>query len=112
MNQTGTTASAATPGKSDATAGEHRRSPRKRTLKEARVVLTDRTTMDCLVRDMSAQGARLAFGAPVTLPTTFSLLMVASEKLIPAELLWQRGLLAGIAFTGPERQARARPAQG
>jgi hypothetical protein len=68
--------------------------------------------MDCLVRDMSPEGARLVFGAPVTLPKTFSLLLVASEKLVPAELHWQRGLSAGIVFTGPERQAPVRPAQG
>jgi hypothetical protein len=111
MDQTEIEAGAAT-GKPESAGAEHRRAPRKRTLKEARVVLTDWTTMDCLVRDMSASGARLAFGAPVTLPKTFSLLMVAAEKLIPAELLWQRGLLAGIAFTGPDRPAPARPAQG
>lgn len=86
----------------------HRGAHRKRTLKEAKVILTDSTVMDCLVRDISEGGARLAFGDAFTLPKEFRLLVVSTNTVFPARLLWQRGLTAGIGFTGPEEPAPAR----
>jgi hypothetical protein len=86
----------------------HRSSHRQRTLKAAKVILTDWTTMDCTIRDISAGGARLVFGDAFTLPEEFRLLIVSSNTIFPARLLWQRGLTAGVGFTGPEEPAPAR----
>jgi hypothetical protein len=86
-------------------AADKRRSRRQKTLKSGHLILSDWTTMDCTVRDLSPEGAKLVFGGPPALPKTFSLVVHSTDKLIPAELLWQRGLSAGIAFTGPERPA-------
>ena len=82
---------------------EERRSTnahRRRTLKKGRVVLSDSTVMDCLVRDLTETGARLEFAAPVGLPPDFRLLVVGSNLLMPSALSWQRGLSAGVHFTG------------
>lgn len=81
---------------------DERRLPgqRRRTLKKGRVVLSDTTVMDCLVRDLSEAGARLEFAAAVGLPEKFRLLVVGSNLLHPAALSWQRGLSAGVRFTG------------
>ncbi len=81
---------------------DERRLPghRRRTLKKGRVVLSDSTVMDCLVRDLSETGARLEFAAAVGLPETFRVLVVGSNLLHPATLSWQRGLSAGVHFTG------------
>ena len=94
----------------DLTAGglEQRGTRRQRMLKEAKVVLADWATIDCSIRDLSSTGARLVFGGPTPLPESFEVLMVSAEKLIPAELVWQRGLAAGVHFTGPERNAPPR----
>ena len=87
---------------------DRRRSGRQRTLKEAKVVLSDWTTVDCMIRNRTENGARLVFGGPTTLPRNFELLVISAATLVPVELLWQRGLAAGIAFTGPERPAPPR----
>jgi hypothetical protein len=89
----------------DASGPEHRHAQRRRTLKQGRVILTDSTTMDCTIRDLSEGGARLVFGGATQLPKTFALLLLSDHTRRPAELLWQRGLSAGIAFTGPATAA-------
>jgi len=89
--------------------GEHNRSAhRQRTLKAAKVVLTDWTTIDCTIRDISATGARLVFSAAFALPETFRVITVMANTIVPVRLLWQRGTAAGVAFTGPEEPATAR----
>lgn len=89
--------------------GEHHRHVhRQRTLKAAKVILTDWTTVDCTIRDISPDGARLVFGDAFSLPQEFRLLNVSNNTIRPARLLWQRGLMAGVAFAGPEEPAPAR----
>jgi hypothetical protein len=78
-----------------------RSTARRRTLKSGKVVLTDWTVFDCVIRDLSETGARLDFGGPVELPQEFRLLVVTSNLLIPTELAWVRGSSAGVRFTGP-----------
>ena len=87
---------------------DRRSSRRMRTLKQGRIVLSDWTVIDCLIRDMSDEGARLALGGLSELPQAFRLLVISSNMLFPAELEWQRSLLAGIRFTGPAREAPPR----
>ena len=82
-------------------------SPRRRTLKKGKVVLSDATIMDCLVRNLSETGARLEFGGPVSLPPNFRVLVVGSNVLVPTALSWQRGLSAGVTFTGGGEPAPA-----
>jgi hypothetical protein len=86
----------------------HRSTHRKRTLKAAKVVLTDWTTIDCTIRDISKDGVRLVFGDAFTLPQEFRVLIVMTNTIAPVRLLWQRGQTAGVAFTGPEEPAHAR----
>ena len=80
---------------------EHRREHRKRTLKQGRVVLSDSTAIDCSLRDMSDNGARLVFAGAVSLPDEFRLYNVSDKVIVPVRLKWQRGLEAGVKFTGP-----------
>jgi hypothetical protein len=80
---------------------EHRASQRRRALKGGKVVLSAQVVLDCLIRDISASGARIEFGAPTKLPDAFRLLIPSSNLLIPATPAWQTGLAAGIRFTGP-----------
>jgi hypothetical protein len=81
--------------------GEHRQARRRRTLKQARVVLSDWTNIDCQLRDVSEEGAHLVFGAAVSLPREFRLHNVSDRSIAPVKLEWQRGLEAGVTFTGP-----------
>lgn len=87
---------------------EHRKAHRRRMLKEGKVVLSDRTVIDCLIRDLSEGGARLEFGAPMELPDGFELLIASQNLLVPSAPAWQHGLRAGIRFTGPGKAAAGR----
>ena len=80
--------------------GNNRSGHRRRTLKQARVVLTDSTVMDCKLRDISEEGAHLVFGGPISLPEEFRLYNVSDRLMVRAKLEWQRGLEAGVSFTG------------
>ncbi len=84
---------------------EHRDTHRQRTLKRGRAVLDDRSTIDCTIRDISKSGAHLIFGDAFKLPETFRLIIVMSSTVVPVTLQWQRGMEAGVAFTGPEEPA-------
>jgi hypothetical protein len=84
-----------------ATFVERRGSPRRRMLKQARVLLNDRATLDCTIRDMSETGARLVFGAAMQLPETFTLLCVSAETRFDVRVAWRKGLAVGVAFIGP-----------
>jgi hypothetical protein len=84
----------------DADDGNNRSEHRRRTLKQARVVLSDSTVMDCKLRDLSEDGARLIFGGPISLPEEFRLYNVSDGLIAPAKLEWQRGFEAGVSFTG------------
>lgn len=81
---------------------------RRRTLKEGRVILSESSSIDCVMRDLSAEGARLRFAGPTQLPERFQVLVVSEQALFPAERMWQRGLDAGIRFTGPQQPAPPR----
>ena len=87
---------------------EGRTSFRRRTLKQGRVILSESTVMDCLIRDLSEGGARLEFGALTQLPNEFRLLIVSSNMVVPASVAWQRGQSVGVYFTGPGEPAPAR----
>jgi len=86
----------------------HRSAHRQRTLKAAKVILTDWTMIDCTIRDISKDGARLVFGDAFALPQEFRVLIVMTNTIVPVRLLWQRGLTAGVTFTGPEEPAHGR----
>ena len=83
---------------------EHRRTRRQRTLKQGKVVLSDWTTLDCTIRDINAEGAKIVLGGATSLPPEFRLISVVSNTIVPVRLEWQRGLSAGVAFAGPEEQ--------
>jgi hypothetical protein len=92
---------------------EHRHARRQRTLKQARVVLSEWTTIDCKLRDVSEEGAHLVFGGAISLPEEFRLHNVSDASITPVKLKWQRGLEAGVTFTGPrEPLAPLKPLSG
>lgn len=90
---------------------ERRRAHRRRTLREAKAILSDRTLWDCLVRDVTEDGANLAFGDVATLPSEFRLLVVTRRTVRPVRVLWQRGAEVGVAFNGPEEPAPGGPSR-
>ncbi len=86
---------------------ENRQAHRQRTLKQARAVLGESMVVDCKLRDMSDDGAHLVFGGAVALPAEFRLYNVSDGWIVPVALKWQRGLDAGVTFTGPRQPHKA-----
>ena len=92
-----------------------RRSERRlKVLKEGKVLLDDYVSVNCSIRDITPGGARLEFEGPVCLPSAFRLRMVSADVTIPATVIWQRRLEAGIRFIGvavveiaPKRRLRS-----
>ncbi len=83
---------------------QDREDERRRALKAGRILLPGGGTIDCTIRDVSVQGARIKLGNATPLPESFDLLTVSSGEVVPAVRRWQKGIEAGIAFTGPPRQ--------
>ncbi|WP_026379564.1 PilZ domain-containing protein [Afifella pfennigii] len=80
--------------------GQEKRSQhRARALKGAKIVLNSRhSTIDCLVRDLSEDGAKLKVEDPLNVPESFELLMGADESLRRARVIWREGQFVGVKF--------------
>jgi len=81
---------------------ERRRSPRARRLLSARLSFNHHwSTMDCVVRNLSDDGALLEFPAPVMLPNDFDIELTDRRHRYHAKLRWQDGRRVGVAFEAP-----------
>lgn len=77
-----------------------RTSPRRRTLLGARIEFNNRSsTMNCVVRDLSDTGARLALASAAQLPEQFDLVVEPQNRKYRATVKWKRLALVGVAFT-------------
>ena len=78
---------------------EHRREARQRTFLKGRIIFNNgSSSMDCLVRDMSMSGARLALSQSAVLPEAFDLYIPQKEKTYRSSLRWRRSDGIGITF--------------
>lgn len=94
---------------------ESRHARRNRALFGGKVVLRDGSmSFDCVIRDLSESGARIALREEQLIPKRFLLLCTARHTAFDAEIVWRRGPLCGLHFhgshdletaTGPELQA-------
>jgi hypothetical protein len=57
-----------------------------------------RSAFDCLVRDISAQGAKLVFSDALSTPDTFDLYIPQKEQTLAARVTWRHGGEIGIVF--------------
>ena len=85
---------------------EHRREARQRVFLKGRITFNNgASSLDCLVRDLSVTGARLAMSETTTLPEAFDLYIPQKDKTYRAVLRWRRQDGVGVAF--PEETTRA-----
>jgi hypothetical protein len=61
-----------------------------------------RGVMTCLVRDLSADGARVIFSGAVTIPDVINLHIPQREQTVRARVQWRRGDEIGLDFTEKE----------
>ena len=74
---------------------------RQRVLKDGCIVTLDnQSVVNCVIRDLSATGARLKCGDQVAVPNEFRLQVGHERTVRPARTVWRRGNEIGIVFTG------------
>jgi hypothetical protein len=81
---------------------DRRKTPRKRVLKEGKIVYADGLrVLDCTIRDISPDGARLLIANTVGLPDNFQLYEKSSGTLYPCSIAWRQSNSIGVHFEGP-----------
>jgi hypothetical protein len=79
------------------------------TLAPAQITRAGRV-IDCVVKDISATGARLRVPDAGAVPQQFELLIKGTGEYRPAHVRWRRKAEVGVSFM-PERRAFGRRAQ-
>jgi len=81
---------------------DKRKSPRRRVLKGGKIVFADALrVIDCRIRDLSPDGARLIIASTMGIPDTFLLLEQSTGKLYPTSVVWRQAAALGVKFNGP-----------
>jgi hypothetical protein len=79
---------------------ERRRYPRGKSLYGGVIAFNARqSTIDCVVRNFSADGAKIAMSGTVLLPDAFDLTIARKEASFRARLVWCDKAEAGVQFT-------------
>lgn len=89
----------------------NRRETRQRTFLKGRIIFNNgSSSMDCLVRDMSASGARLALTETASLPEIFELYIPQKDRSYRSTLRWRRTDGMGITFIEEDGGVAPHPA--
>lgn len=85
-----------------------RRAERVRALLGAQIVFNNQnSTLDCQVRNISSDGAKLILSSTVALPEEFHLNIPQKGRTFRARLRWRIDETAGVEFLGTEQADRA-----
>ena len=89
---------------------ERRRTIRTRSYLGGQIAFNRRSSaLDCLVRNVSANGARIVFSNSVTLPAEFDLHIRHQEQSFRARIVWRRESELGVAFLGGQPASNVVP---
>jgi methyl-accepting chemotaxis protein len=80
---------------------ERRRFPRTKVFKGAELILASRSTIGCIVRDLSNHGACLHLPNTVGLPAEFELTFDMGHTLRKCRIAWQTLTNVGVSFEQP-----------
>lgn len=81
---------------------EKRSAPRLRSFLKGKAIFNNRqSTLDCLVRDISATGSRLEVSNAVLLPDVFDLYVPQKETTYRARITWRAEGEIGVEFEQP-----------
>lgn len=87
---------------------ERRQTPRHRTFLQGRVFYNNRRqSADCIIRELTDEGARLSFTDPVALPHAFELHIPNRDQTLRVETAWNHGTEVGVSFSNPNMHAGA-----
>ena len=78
---------------------DNRGAQRRPTLKGGRIVFNGgRSTIDCTVRNLSRDGAKLIVASHIGIPDSFDLLLPNTHRQ-PCRVAWRKGKELGVEFT-------------
>ena len=79
--------------------GERRIVSRKKSFLRGCIYFNNRrSSVDCLIRDISEQGARLIFSSTIAIPDVVDLYVPQKEQTLRAHVQWRHGDEIGVAF--------------
>jgi len=82
---------------------ERRRSSRQKAFLKGRIFFNNRcSSIDCLIRDISEQGAKLIFSSTVATPDIVELHVPSRDEWYRARIEWRTGEEVGVSFEGAE----------
>jgi hypothetical protein len=78
---------------------EKRRTTRSRRYYGGTIIFNHQfSTMDCLIRNLSKDGAKLEFSNTVTVPGEFDIIIKQDAQSYRARMIWRRENEAGVKF--------------
>lgn len=77
---------------------ERRRIPRLRTLKGGSIIFGVAPSVDCIIRNLSQDGAALEVASPVAIPDEFVLLIKPERVKRNCRVMWRSEKSIGIQF--------------
>jgi hypothetical protein len=78
---------------------DRRSSARQKSFLQGRIYYNNRrSSVDCLVRDISETGAKLVFSSAVTIPDVVEVYLSNKEEVRRARVQWRRGDEVGVDF--------------
>jgi PilZ domain-containing protein len=80
---------------------ERRRFPRTKVFKGAKVILANRSTINCVVRNLGNHGACLHLASTANLPAEFDLSFDTGLTLRKCRIAWQTLTNVGVSFEQP-----------
>lgn len=81
---------------------ERRQSLRRRTLLSGRVEFLDRSTFNCVIRNMSDSGARVRCDQQIALPDVFTLFIEKMDEKRDVRAIWRSENEIGLKFMTAE----------
>ena len=79
---------------------ERRRSPRHSCRLRGRIYFDDgRTSVSCLIQDISYEGARIAIFDPIDIPNQIKLCIPEKNRMVRANVRWRHDNKIGLAFS-------------
>jgi PilZ domain-containing protein len=78
---------------------DRRKAQRSRTYFKGQITFNNRyATLDCFVRNMSEEGAKIVFADTVPIPAEFDVMIRGKSESKRASMIWRNETEAGVAF--------------
>jgi hypothetical protein len=72
--------------------------PRRRTLKAGKIMINNKSIIDCTVRNLTYKGASLEVGSPVGIPDSFELSIPIDNLTRKCRVSWRQEQKVGVYF--------------